>query len=205
MHKTTRCFEQLLQAMWKRARFLLEDGEDITLVPAIRTFWNSPDPTPQQYLAIEEFTVLSQIQLWSDHRDRALSDLAGRFLRRRRFKMIEAPESLGPLEDAISAWERALRELVESEKRFAPSWMYCLRDELKAKYNQPYFPEKESDEQSVKNAIRVKSQRGKPVEISTLLPRLKPLTEKPAITIRYYVPEEIERAAFKLRNEWTSQ
>ena len=34
--------------------------------------------------------------------------------------------------------------------------MYCLVDRVKAKYNQPYFPEKEDDEQSVKNAIRVK-------------------------------------------------
>jgi hypothetical protein len=35
--------------------------------------------------------------------------------------------------------------------------MYCLKDELNAKYNQPYFPEKESDEQSVKTAIRLRT------------------------------------------------
>ena len=43
-----------------------------------------------QYLAIEEFTVLTQIQNWT-HPDRALSDLARRFLERKRFAMVEAP------------------------------------------------------------------------------------------------------------------
>ena len=49
--------------------------------------------------------------------------------------------------------------------------MYCLRDRVKAKHNQPYFPEKESDEQSVKNAIRVTVKGdSRPIEVSNLFP-----------------------------------
>ena len=80
--------------------------------------------------------------------------------------------------------------------------MYCLKDTVKPKYNQPYFPEKEQDEQSVKNAIRVRSDDGKPVEISTLLPRMRPITEAPKAIVRYYIPRELRDAARKLRRNW---
>jgi uncharacterized protein len=202
LHKTTRGFEQMLQAMWRRARYLLEEGEDIALMPAIAEFWRAADPSPEQYLAIEEFTVLAQIQAWCGHRDRALSELAGRFLGRIPFAMIEAPESEGQLEPDLAGWEQDLRGLIERQQRFAPSWMYCLKDELKPKYNQPNFPEKESDEQSVKNAIRMRMNDGPPVEISTVLPRVRPLTEEPIGRVRYYVPTEIRAQAIKLRENW---
>jgi uncharacterized protein len=74
---------------------------------------------------------------------------------------------------------------------------------VKAKYNQPYFPEKEADEQSVKNAIRLKIDGKKePVEISTLLSRLKPLMQEPVISVRYYIPKELQEPALKMRAEW---
>ena len=81
--------------------------------------------------------------------------------------------------------------------------MYCLKDNLKAKYNQPYFPEKEPDEQAVTNAIRLrKESETEPVEISKLLPRLRPVTAKPQDKYRYYVPKDLEQEASKLRTEW---
>jgi uncharacterized protein len=81
--------------------------------------------------------------------------------------------------------------------------MYCLKDQVKAKYNQPYFPEKEADEQSVKNSIRVRvSGEPRPVEISRRLERLKPLTEEPVDRVRYYLPKELQAQALKMRAEW---
>jgi HD superfamily phosphohydrolase len=73
LHKTTRGFEQLLQAMWKRADLLRRDGIDVLAVPALEAFWNVEKPTPQNlsigaYLRLEEFTVLEQIQRWLEHR-----------------------------------------------------------------------------------------------------------------------------------------
>src|SRR5712692_554268 len=45
MHKTTRGFEKLLQAMWNRAKRLPQDGAAINLVPTIAEFWEGTTPS----------------------------------------------------------------------------------------------------------------------------------------------------------------
>lgn len=202
LHKTTRGFEKMLEAMWKHARSLHDDGTDVMLVPAIDEFWAAEEPDVRQYLRIEEFTVLQQIQSWTGHSDRALSDLARRFLARDRFRMVEPPPIDGTLAPNYDKWEAALGGIVRKKAEFDPPEMYCLKDTVKAKYNQPYFPEKEKDEQSVKNSIRLLVD-GEPVEISTMLDRLKPLTEEPVERVRYYVPQEVYQEALQLRAEMT--
>ena len=212
LHKTTRGFEAMLQAMWRRARSFYEEGRDVALVPVIRSFWDAQaragsggeGATVQQYLPIEEFTVLTQIQNWTTYPDKSLSDLARRFLNRERFAMIEAPDFKDSLAPDYEGWEAELSELVVGKSEYATPGMYCLRDKVKAKYNQPYFPEKESDEQSVKNAIRVRVEgEAKPVEVSKLRPRLMPLTQAPVDRIRYYIPKDLKADAERLRDEWS--
>ncbi len=61
LHKTTRGFEQLLQAMWKRADSLRRDGKDINANPILERFWKSETPEPEKlpvedYLKVEQFT-----------------------------------------------------------------------------------------------------------------------------------------------------
>jgi hypothetical protein len=92
---------------------------------------------------------------------------------------------------------------VKTKLEYNPPGMYLLKDEVKAKYNRPYFPEKEADEQSVKNSIRIRVAGTKaPVEISTLLERLKPLTQEPVNRVRYYIPKELQGQALELRAAW---
>ena len=202
LHKTTRGFEKVLEAMWARAKYLRENGSDVASMPAIRDYWEADDPSVEQYLAIEEFTVLQQIQEWQEHDDKPLSDLATRFLRRDRYVMIEAPPLPDDLEDGYEDWEEALKETVR-KAGYQPADTYCLRDQLKAKYNQPYFPEKESDEQSASNAIRIlKSDSPHPVEVSQLLQRLHPITRESRDRFRYYVPGDVQPEAKKLLNQW---
>ncbi len=216
LHKTTRGFEKMIEAMWKRARALYEDGQDVSLLPAIQAFWAAedqsardpaqPKQTVRQYLAIEEFTVLLQIQTWMGHRDKALSDLARRFLERKRFAMMEAPNFGNPFAPDYKGWEDDLNALVASKVAYSPPDVYWLPDKVKAKYYQPYFPERESDEQSVGNAIRVKvNGEPKPLEVSELLPRLKPLTQKPVDRYRYYVPKDLQAEANRLRDAWNKK
>jgi hypothetical protein len=119
--------------------------------------------------------------------------------------MINAPNFENPLAPDHEGWEAELKMLVQGKAEFSPPEMYCLCDRVKAKYNQPYFPEKESDEQSVKNAIRVKVDGAKPVEVSTLLPRLKPLTQEPVGRVRYYLPRELQREANELLEKWNTK
>ena len=204
LHKTTRGFEKMLEAMWRRAKFLRDDGKDIGLVPVIRDFWSADQPDVRQYLAIEEFTVLSQIQIWASHDDPSLNDLARRFLNRDRFAMIEAPEFPDPFASKSDEWEDALFKLVGGRSEYSPPEMYCLIDRVKGKYKQPYFPEKEGDEQSVKNAIRIKVVgESRPVEVSELMPRLKPLTQEPVDRVRYYIPKDLQAEARRLRADWS--
>jgi len=205
LHKTTRGFEKMIEAMWRRAKSLQGEGQDAALIPAISDFWAAALPAIDQYLRIEEFTVLHQIQNWTGHSDKALSDLARRFLERDRLAVISPPLPADELAPNNDAWEMALLELVATKKEYDPPEMYCLKDQVKAKYNQPYFAEKEADEQSAKNAIRLKLDGvNEPVEISTLLDRLKPLTQEPIDRVRYYIPKELQTQARKMRAEWKS-
>jgi HD superfamily phosphohydrolase len=203
LHKTTRGFEKLLEAMWSRARTRLDQGEDLALVPVLAGFWGTAEAerTTAQYLAIEEFTVLSQIQAWASHSDKPLADLARRFLVRDGFVAIDPPRPKDELTPDFSAWEGALKEKVEAAG-FGPPEMYCLTDTLKGKYRQPYFPEKESDEQSVRNAIRVLPVGGAPVEITQVLKRLQAVTQPAPDQRRYYVPKEVRVSALKLAQDW---
>jgi HD superfamily phosphohydrolase len=202
LHKTTRGFEKMIEAMWRRAKRLLRDGDRVSLVPAIRRFWSGKKPDVQDYLKIEEYTVLQQIQNWTENSNRSLADLACRFLARNRFVAIDPPPVKNQLAPEYKKWEVALKRLVEKHG-YKPGTDYCLRDELKGKYNQPYFPETEEDEQSAKNAIRLKLEgESKPVEISTILDRLKPITKESVGRVRYYVPKDVERVAKKLVKDW---
>lgn len=207
LHKTTRGFEKMIEAMWRRARRLHRDGEKVSLVPAIRCFWSERQPDVFDYLRIEEFTVLQQIQIWRENSNKSLADLASRFLSRDRFVAIEPPPVQKQLTPSYKKWEAALKRLVE-RNGYKPGSDYCLRDELKGKYNQPYFPEAEEDEQSAKNAIRLRIEgESKPVEISKIkgMERLKPITKKPIGQVRYYVPKDVEKEAKKLALDWKGE
>jgi hypothetical protein len=205
LHKTSRGFEKMVEAMWNRARRLRDDGRDVALMPAIADYWEAKEPTPTQYLAIEEFTVLQQLQRWQDHEDKSLSDLARRMMNRCRFAMIEPPVPEGDFDEDDVDWEEALKETVKSAG-YDPPEMYCLKDTLKAKYYQPYFPEKQSDEQSAKNAIRIEiSGESEPVEVSELFPRLRPITTETRDQYRYYVPPDVRSAAEKLKKTWRAK
>jgi hypothetical protein len=98
-----------------------------------------------------------------------------------------------------------LRKTV-NQAGYDPPESYCLCDHLKGKYNQPYFPEKESDEQSAKNAIRIIVNGDRqPIEISELLERLQPITKGSGDRYRYYVPRDVREKAKKLSAQWRAK
>ncbi|MCA9277560.1 MAG: HD domain-containing protein [Phycisphaeraceae bacterium] len=209
LHKTTRGFEQLLQAMWQRATTLMENGDDVHATPVLKDFWSHSDRTPgslplKKYLRIEEFAVLSQIDVWRNHPDKPLSDLAHRFLNRDGFAMIPAPSGENPLESGgDSEWLQALAEVV-GKAGFENPACYCLFDDVDGKYRRPYKPEKEGQQQSASTAIRVRIKgESAPIEISSYLPRLAAVTNLPPPMRIYYVPKEARNDAKKLRETWT--
>lgn len=201
-HKTTRGFEQLLQAMWRRANKLRQDGTDINANPVLAQFWKTDKPEPGKlavldYLNVEEFTVLEQIQRWTTHPDKPLADIARRFLERDGFAMIEPPPPVNPLKaDDFGEWEPELHKLLKATGYEVPN-MYCLSDKVELKYLQPYTEEKEPKNQSAVNTIRVIVE-GKPVAIGEHMPRLAAVIAKAQDRIAYYVPKEIRGEAMQL-------
>ena len=200
LHKTTRGLEKLLVAMWKRADRLRNDGVDVNAVPVLDEFWNSKNASPNQYLNIEEFTVLSQIQLWKNHSDHTLADLSSRFLNRECFKVVDPPPVENELVPDYTNWENKVHEVLKSKGYKVPE-MYCLKDTLKGKYRTPYIPEKEEDEQSSQTAIRViVNGQQSPVEISKYLPRLQAVTKPMQDAVKYYVPADVKNEVLKINN-----
>ncbi len=209
-HRTTRGFELLLQAMWQRARDLCQKGVDIDLLRPIKSFWETNTPTIDQYLALEEFVVLQQMQIWKSNDDDVLRDMSNRFLNRDRFVGVKAPlgsdlmESLSEdeLKKRFVKWDRRLRSMVRKEG-FKESKYYVLRDKHEEKLYKtrggPYLPEKETHEQAPSNTIWILPDGSEePVEISEILTRLKAVTKKPSLTVRYYVPKSLEAKAAKI-------
>lgn len=203
LHKTTRGFEQLLQAMWTRANKLRKDGTRIDANPVLEKFWKTEKPEPGNlaigdYLRVEEFTVLEQIQRWTEHPDRSLADCARRFLERDGLAMVEPPPPVNPLKtNDFGAWEPELHKLLRG-KGYADPEMYCLADRVKGKYRQPYREEKDPENQSAVNTIRVLID-GKPLAIGQHLPRLNAVIAPLEDRVFYYVPKEIRAEAIALR------
>jgi HD superfamily phosphohydrolase len=210
-HQTTRGFEKILQALWHRARTLHNDNVDIKLLDAIRLFWEDENPGIDKYLALEEFTVLGQMEIWKNHPDTSLSELSRRFLERDRLVPVSVPipdemrESLSEeneLAMQLSTWNDELIALTKEEGYERPE-DFVLCDTPKEKLYKtiigehgPYVPEKESELQSPENAIRILPNGSEePIEISMMLKRLQTVTKKPEIQIRYYVPPELRRKA----------
>lgn len=209
LHKTTRGFECLLRAMWQRADKLRRAEKDVAPLPALQRLWKVEKPSPdtlsiQDYLAIEEFTVLGQMQSWTVHSDPILSDLARRFLCRDGLAMVEPPAPPTTLRPDFSAWEDAVHDCLKKHGFSSPEW-YCLKDEIKPKYRMPYRPEKDPEEQTATNTIFVEDDAGKPVEISTFMPRLRPISEVQVTRPRFYVPKEgaARREVERLARQWT--
>lgn len=152
------------------------------------------------YLAVEEFTVLDQIQRWTSHSDKPLSDCARRFLERDGFAMVEPPPPQNPLRpDNLGDWEPALHKLLR-DKGYAAPEMYCLADRVQEKYRRPYREEKEQQSQSAVNTIRVVVE-GEAVPIGQFLPRLNAVIASPGDRVFYYVPKEIRNEASQLSRQ----
>jgi HD superfamily phosphohydrolase len=199
-HRTTRGFERMLQAAWAHAQRLHHDGVAIRLAKPVAALWQSSTPSIRQYLALEEFVVLAQVQEWTEHADRPLSDLCRRFLNRNRFVPIEAPES----GDANGAreWQQALEALAEREG-FRPASLYVLRDDRETTSYSTYVPTKRRNDDRPFNAIRIQQEgANQAVEISELLPRLQAVIAESAPRVRCYVPRELRQQALKLQRSW---
>jgi hypothetical protein len=93
-HKTTRCYERLIEKILERARELGEQGDQSfrpTVLPLLKSFFETRSSHPlESFLNLTDYMLLAQITEWRDSHDRILRDLAGRLfaLRTGGFKVV---------------------------------------------------------------------------------------------------------------------
>jgi HD superfamily phosphohydrolase len=96
MHKTVLSAEFMLVNILKRAKYLANQGVELTGTQALKHFlhadytWNDFEENPailKKFLELDDFDVMSSIKDWANHNDLILSDLSGRIINRNLLKI----------------------------------------------------------------------------------------------------------------------
>lgn len=96
LHKTVLSAEYLLVNILKRARELVENGEELFATPTLQLFLKQQftrsdfDNRPElieNFAQLDDFDVFSAIKVWGNHRDEVLCRLAKSLVNRRLFKI----------------------------------------------------------------------------------------------------------------------
>ena len=96
MHKTVLSAEFMLVNILKRAKYLANQGVELTGTQALKHFlhadytWNDFEENPailKKFLELDDFDVMSGIKDWANHSDLILSDLSSRIINRNLLKI----------------------------------------------------------------------------------------------------------------------
>ncbi|GEN35308.1 MULTISPECIES: HD domain-containing protein [Aneurinibacillus] len=108
-HRVTRSAEVILRKIFERARDLYRAGYTFNWRPAHFIPLFEQNITLEEYLALDEPTVMFYMNEWCREKDEILCDLSQRFMNRRLFKYVEYGEKVGSVE-----WKREVDELFRS-------------------------------------------------------------------------------------------
>lgn len=106
LHKTTICAEEMLIQIVKRAKYLIQKGENVYLTPALEPFFyhnfsysdfeNQADLLTK-FGELDDYDLWAGIKIWKNHPDRVLSLLCQMLLERKLFKILLFKEEVGNL------------------------------------------------------------------------------------------------------------
>jgi hypothetical protein len=88
-HKTTRGFEKLLMHIFKRVRQLLDQGKEVHFINEQIHKVFSGSFKIKDFLFLDDFVIITQLQLWQDNSDRILQTLCNAFVSRQPYKMFK--------------------------------------------------------------------------------------------------------------------
>lgn len=123
-HPVSRSAEVILNHILKRAKDLYENDYQFTVEPThFKTFFENTICL-EDYLALDEYLLLTYFQMWMKEKDPILSDLCSRFVNRKLFRYIDMVP-----EEQPQRFKR-MRELVQ-EAGFDPNYYFyhdCTTD-----------------------------------------------------------------------------
>lgn len=93
-HPVTRSAEVILRNIFKRVRYLQQQEYSFVHEPVLLTPFFKEQVSTQDYLSLDEHTVMYYMQVWLNEDDEVLVDLCDRFINRRLFKYKECDPSL---------------------------------------------------------------------------------------------------------------
>jgi HD superfamily phosphohydrolase len=184
-HKAIRSQELLLQAAWRRAMRLWQEGRlqahDVT--PGLVSIMNNQGLAVEQFLQVDDYDVYSALKQWRHHTDTILADLSGRFLDRRLLKPIfKAPHS----SDVDAQLEQA-RELV---KHYGWDPDYYLQVDHTRNLAYDTYTEAEESAGHMPT-IKAVTDVGKPVEVTKLSEPIRAVAQRPREAVNVYVPQDV--------------
>ncbi|MEW6046654.1 MAG: HD domain-containing protein [Bacillota bacterium] len=192
-HKTTRAQDLVLRAAWRRARDLFQAGE---LAPGpelpenLEPFFRTEDPPLAAYVAVDDYDVVYALKRWQHHPDPILSDMAGRFIRRRLIKpVLRRPRPSIPDETLVRAREAVRRAGWDPE-------YYCLLDRT-ADVAYDYYTEDGPLSRGSPPMMAV-DEFGELKELSRMSEIIRALATRPRTAVNLYVPEECRDAVRNL-------
>lgn len=152
-HRAVRCAEGMLQQVFARARWWLDQG-DFTVAPqgVLGNLMRRQAVTPAAFSALGEYEAWSLLSSWTQHRDPVLSTLAGGLLSR---QLVKANERRAQTAEEIAAdqeVEARIRESLSPNERF-----YFSVDEAGDTPYRPYLPSAQGGVRS----IRVRDRQGR--------------------------------------------
>lgn len=95
LHKTVVSADALLRKIFKRVRFLIDEGENVEIPSVPLDYFLSKNPSSKKritqkmlehYLSLDDHDVYICIKRWADSEDMILADLSERFLSRKLFR-----------------------------------------------------------------------------------------------------------------------
>jgi len=198
-HKTTRGYEELLNAIIERAYCLLKEDHSLNFISeAVKKFILGDQLSVSEYLSIDDSIIFSQLILWQNADDSILKDLCLRFLNRKGFKPVDYREKKIRSHKDRDQAHKKINNLLKN-KGLDPKY-YFLESISASKAYDYYHPERGEDERTAKNSIFIFDKAEKLNEISSLpdMGRLRIITGQEQIKKYYYVPDEIRDSANKI-------
>ncbi|MEE5988474.1 HD domain-containing protein [Ligilactobacillus equi] len=178
-HPVSRAMEVILDHLLSRAHHLFEDGKlnDPLSQQFLHPFFNGTF-TLQNYLALDDGILNTCFELWRNHDDPVLSNLATRFLDRQPFKSVKTSME-------TQALLPELRQLV-TDAGFDPLYYTAVNDSFDLPYD-VYNPRKDKKP----TQIRLRQKDGSTAELSQQSALVKAITGRQSGDERFFFPKEM--------------